>query len=220
MNRTRLLFTAVLVGLVVVGQVVRSESGVGLDADSLHAFVERQRWLAPVIFVLLVTIRQFVLVPSALLLGAGGMLFGPVLGSALGALGMFLSTLCTFGFARGFAGEAMRTSLAERYPRIAENTESSGPLIVFLTIAYPIGVMTPVILAAAFSSMRVGPVLLAGGLGGAVRATTFAVWGATLPEAGSSEFWAMTALVLAATLLPLAHPGFRRLLRGGADPAS
>jgi hypothetical protein len=54
------------------------------------------------------------------------------------------------------------------------------------------------------------PFLLAVLLAGPVRAGAYSIFGAQLLDAGSAGFWAAAALLLAAALLPLLHPGIRR----------
>lgn len=208
----RLASAGVVLALIGVGQVLRDQSGVQLDPESLQAFVKAQGWLAPIIFVLIVSLRQFFLVPSALVLTAGGLLFGAVVGSVLGAAGLFVSTLFLFAIARGVAGETTRKRLAERFPRIDRSVGSTGPLLVFLTLAYPLGAITAVALAAGFSSIRVGPLAAAAALGGVVRASTYSFVGSTLLDVGSRSFWIAVVLLAVVTLLPLVHRGTRRRL--------
>ena len=58
------------------GWLVRAQLDIGLSVDSIRGFVSDLGWWAPVIFTALVTFRQFLLLPSALLLTAGGVAFG------------------------------------------------------------------------------------------------------------------------------------------------
>lgn len=208
----RLASAAIVLALIGSGQVLRDQSGVELNPESLQAFVKAQGWLAPIIFVLLVSLRQFLLVPSALLLTAGGLLFGAFMSSVLGAAGLFVSTLFLFAIARGVAGETTRKHLAERFPRIDRSVGSTGPFLVFFTMAYPLGAITAVALAAGFSSIRVGPLAAAAALGGIVRASTYSFVGSTLLDVGSRSFWIAVGFLALVTLLPLAHRGTRRRL--------
>ena len=59
-------FLLLAVGLVAVGQAIRTRAGIELDPESLQAWVRARGWLGPVLFVLMVAFRQFLLVPSAL----------------------------------------------------------------------------------------------------------------------------------------------------------
>jgi len=90
--------------------------------------------------------------------------------------------------------------------------------VVFATVAYPAGLMTPVFWAAGFSSMRFAGLLVAVALGGIIRAASYSFFGSTLLDIGSTAFWLATLALGAAVLLPLAHPGFRRRLLRPAGP--
>lgn len=209
----------VVVVLVAIGHTLRTRTGLELSPDTLRAFVDRQGAWAPIVFVLLVTFRQFLLIPSGFLLGAGGLLFGAVQGTLLGTLGLLVSTVFLYVLARGLVGDRVRRRLAQRYPRIERSVESSGPLVLFLTMAYPLGAITLVAVAAGLSSMRLGVLVFAATLGGAVRAATYSFVGSNLLRTDSPGFWLSVGLLTLATLAPLAHPKLRRRLLGAEDPS-
>lgn len=213
-----LLLAIVLLGL---GQVVRSWAGLELDTESLRSWVEQRGWLGPAVFVGLVACRQFLLLPSAVLLTAGGLLFGVVSGSVLGAIGLVASAAITFVLARGMGGEVVRHHVAKRAPALERYIDAAGPPVVFLTVAHPAGLMTAVFWAAGFSSVRILPLLLAVAAGGAIRAASYSFFGSTLLHVGSREFWLASGLLGAAFLLPLLHSGIRRrLLKPGGRPSA
>lgn len=221
MNRARLrpfLFLLLAVALVGAGQAVRAGTGIEYDTGSLQDWVRARGWLGPVLFVVMVACRQFLLVPSALLLSAGGLLFGVVMGSILGAMGLVGSAAITFALARGIGGERARTWVSQNLPAVDRYIGSAGPLLVFLTVAYPAGLMTAVFWAAGFSSVRVAPLLLAVAGGGLIRSASYSFFGATLLDIGSPMFWVATVVLGATCLLPLAHPGLRRRILRPADP--
>lgn len=204
------MLLAIAVALLAAGQVLRAQAGVELDAESLRAWVERQGWLAPFVLVLALTFRQFLLVPSQLLLVAGGLLFGGPVGAALGAVGFLGSALVLYGLAKGLAGEALRARLRRQLPILDRSADSLGPAVCFFTAAYPLGPMTGISFAAGLSSVPLVPYVLASATGGAVRSVTLSTFGATLSEVGSTPFWIATVIVVAVTVGPLLHPGLRR----------
>jgi uncharacterized membrane protein YdjX (TVP38/TMEM64 family) len=57
------------------------------------AAVHTGGWLAPVLFILLHTIRQFLFVPAAVICMAGGAAFGMIPGTAYSAVGLLLGNL-------------------------------------------------------------------------------------------------------------------------------
>ena len=87
------------------GNEIRERIGVvEYSTDSLQAYIATLGLLAPIAFTTLVVFRQFLLLPSSLVLTAGGAVFGTSLGGALGGLGIALSGMLMFGIARGIAG--------------------------------------------------------------------------------------------------------------------
>lgn len=207
--------------LLLAGQWLRARAGLEFDADSIRLWVERQGWLAPILFVLMIAGRQFILIPSGFLLAAGGLLFGTFVGTLLGTIGLVLSAVLTFLLARGLGGDRVRNRIAGRFPTFDRYVESTGPLVVFLSIAYPAGPMTAVFWAAGFSSVRLAALMIAVAGGGFVRAGAYSFFGATLTDVGSPLFWAAAAFLLLTIVVPLAHPGLRRrLFRPDVAPPS
>ncbi len=207
-----IFFLALAAVLLLGGQWLRVQAGIEFDAESVRAWVERQGILAPLLFVLLVAGRQFVLIPSAFILSAGGLLFGAWIGTVLGAIGLVGSAVVTFVIARGLGGDRVRSRIAGRFPMFDRYVESTGPLLVFMTIAYPAGPMTLVFWAAGFSSLRFASLIAAVASGGLVRSGAYSFFGSTLADAGSSTFWLATVVLGLALVVPLAHSGLRRRL--------
>jgi uncharacterized membrane protein YdjX (TVP38/TMEM64 family) len=165
---------------------------------------------APLIFVGLVTFRQFFFLPSGVVLTAGGLLFGAVLGSLLGGIGIVLSALLLFLLARGMGGEWVRQRLRGRFRSFDRRARTAGPVLVGLMTGHPMGVMTPFHLAAGISGISWLAFLLVVLVAGPIRAATYAYLGANLLDLGSPGFWIASAVLVALALLPLAHPKVRR----------
>jgi uncharacterized membrane protein YdjX (TVP38/TMEM64 family) len=214
------LLLVVLIGLFLVGRSVRGELGIELDAQSLRDWVQGLGVVAPAVYVGLVTFRQFLLIPSLLLLAAGGLVFGAKLGTLLGGLGIVLSALMGFTLARTLGREWLRVRMEARLGAIERHSRSLGPLMVALATAHPIGPMTPFHWGAGLASVAWLPFLAVVLVAGPTRAFLLSSLGASLAEPSSPRFWLTTAILLAIVVLPLAHPGLRQrlLLRAPARP--
>jgi uncharacterized membrane protein YdjX (TVP38/TMEM64 family) len=92
---------ALVAGGFYAGAALRADLGFEWSAQSVQAFVLGLGLKAPLIFVGLVTFRQFFFLPSGMVLTAGGLLFGAALGTLLGGMGIVLSALLLFFLARG-----------------------------------------------------------------------------------------------------------------------
>ena len=192
------------------GAVLRADLGIEWSPQAVQAFVLGLGLKAPLIFVGLVTFRQFFFLTSGVLLTAGGLLFGAALGTLLGGIGIVLSALLLFLLARGMGGEWVRSRLRGRFRSFDRRARTAGPVLVGLMTGPPMGVMTPFHLAAGISGISWLVFLVVVLVAGPIRAATFAYLGANLLDVGSLGFWLASALLVALALLPLAHPKLRR----------
>ena len=208
-------------GLFVAGRAARGHLGIELSAESIQAVITGLGWKAPAIFVGLVTFRQFLLLPSALVLPAGGVIFGAGLGTLLGAAGIMISAAIKYAIARGLGREWLRPRFGAAVEAFERHARSTGPLLVGLATAHPAGPMAPSHWGAGFASVPVLSFAVAVAIGAPIRAFTYAFFGSSLLEFGSLRFWVATAVLAGAALAPLAHPGVReRLRRAAGRPAA
>jgi uncharacterized membrane protein YdjX (TVP38/TMEM64 family) len=219
-----LLLVALVAALFAGGTSVRAGLGIELDPASIQAAVGALGWKGPALFVGLVTFRQFLFLPSALVLPAGGVVFGAVEGTLLGAFGILLSAIMKYGIARALGRDFLRARFGAAVDAFERHAEAAGPLVVGVVTAHPMGPMSPIFWGAGFAAVPVAGFLLAVALAAPVRSFAFAFFGSTLLDPGTPRFWVATALLAAVALLPFAHPGFRarmlRVARAGADRSS
>ncbi len=211
-----------LIGLVVlvaatllllgIGQGFRASAGIELSPESLRSYVQEVGPIAPVVFLGMVTFRSVLLLPSAVVLTAGGLLFGAPLGALIGGLGLVASALWCFAVARWMGRDWVQSRIPSRLRPLEERAESIGPPLIGLATAHPMGVMTPLYFAAGLSRIRVAPFVAACALAGPFRAGLYAWFGSQLLDPGSPRFWVATGALVAAAVLPLAHPRVRHWL--------
>jgi uncharacterized membrane protein YdjX (TVP38/TMEM64 family) len=209
-----LALVVLVAALFLAGQGVRSGLGIELEPESIQGAVAALGWKGPALFVGLVTFRQFLLLPSAIVLPAGGVVFGAAVGTVLGALGILLSALFKYSVARALGRDWLRARFGSAVDGFERHAEAAGPLVVGLVTAHPIGPMSPVFWGAGFAAVPIGGFLLAVALAAPLRAFAYAFFGASLLDWGTPRFWAATALLVGVAVLPMAHAGVRaRLLR-------
>ncbi len=203
---------ALVLGAVVLGRVAKQQAGIEVSAESIQAWVSSLGWQAPALYVGLVTFRIFLVLPSWVVLSAGGLVFGAFLGTVLGGVGVLLSAVIGYGLARGIGRDWVRPRMQAWLERQGQSVERMGPLIVGLVTAHPMGPMTAFHWAAGFATVPLLGFLVAVLLGGPTRAFIYSFFGSTLVEAGSGEFYLATTILVVVALLPLAHPRVRRRL--------
>ena len=224
-RRRRIARTLVALVLLAVFFVVTSElrEGLGLEltAESIRETVAELGWWAPAGYLALVAIRQFVALPSMLVLGAAGLLFGPGLGAILGGVGMTLNALVMFTIARHMGADWVRHRLHARFPNFEDRARAAGPLIVALATGHPIGPQTAFHFGAGVTPMPAW-VFAAVVLPAAIfRAACYAFLGAHILEPTSPQFWAASVALFVVSVAPLAHPGLRaRLFGQGVAPTT
>lgn len=198
----------------VVGSAVRGELGESISLESARSWVDGLGWRGPVFYVALLTFRQFLFLPSALVLSVGGLCFGILGGTLLGAVGILLSGMMKFALTRGIARHWFQNP-DRRVAVFRERIENAGPALIALATAHPLGPMGPVHWAAGLTTIPPIAFVLALLFGGPLRAAVFSIFGSSLVEGASLMFYVVLGAVLAVVLLPLAHPSVRRRLFGG-----
>lgn len=199
----------VIAGLFLGGQAVRASLGIELSAESLRDLVLGLGWKAAAVFVGLVTFRQFLFLPSAVVLPVGGLVFGMELGTLLGALGILASAVLKYSIARGLGREWLRPYFGAAVDAFEKHAAAAGPVLVGLVTAHPVGPMTPIYWGAGFAAVPVVTFLFAVAIAAPIRAFAYSFFGSTLLEPGTPRFWIASVLLALAALAPLAHPGIR-----------
>jgi len=195
--------------LLVAGLLVRNQVDLDWSLEGIRSFVAGLGVWAPVCFVLMLTFRLFLLLPSKLLFIVGGLLFGGALGTVYGALGATSSALLTFVLVRFMGPESLRRAVPQGLARTLEGAGSrAGALLLAAACAYPWGAISLYHAAAALTPMRFPAFALAAGAGLTVRAGTFAMLGSSFVDASLTEILVISGAV-ALTGLPLLHPRVR-----------
>ena len=195
-----------------LGYWVHLQASFDLSLDGLRVWIQSWGRWAPLLFVTVLTFRQFLLLPSLVLLTVGGLGFGVFWGTILGAVGLFLSGIVTFALGRGLGGERMRRKIKERYPEMEARVEALGPFLVLVVMAYPGGPMTAVFWASGLTTMGFLPFAAAVLAGGVVRSFLYSLFGSTLIEGFSAQFLWISLGMAAVFLLPLCFARVRQLL--------
>jgi uncharacterized membrane protein YdjX (TVP38/TMEM64 family) len=209
-----LLICAVLALLFAGAQRLRVDLGIEWSAESIQETVKRLGMLAPVGFLALVTLRQFMALPSVLVLTSAGLLFGAGAGTLVGGVGMTLNALFLFTTARLMGRDWVLPRIHRRFPDFEERANTAGPVVLAFMSGHPMGVMTPFHFAAGVTGISLGVFALVVFPATLFRAACYSFLGANLLNPGSPRFWAASALLLLVSLAPLLHPGLRaRLLK-------
>lgn len=171
-----------------------------LTPESVRAAVLSWGPLAPVAYVLIVTVRPFLFFPSTLLFIAAGLAFGPVFGTLYAAVGGTAAAVITFLLARSLGREFIQARLPARLQRL-QDTEWGAGLIFFLNLV-PVVPITAVNYGAGLSRVSLLHYTLAviGGL--TPRAFAYSFFGDSLLDIGSRQFIAAIAVLCLLVIVP------------------
>lgn len=205
-----LVFLVLIGGLFLAGSITRQQLGLEFTREGMEDLVSGLGWKAPAVFVALITFRQFVVLPSAVVLSLGGVVFGAALGAVLGALGILLSALFGYVVARVGARDWVRARLGARTDDFQRRADAAGPLLVGAVTAHPAGPMTPFHWGSGLASVPVFGFVVAVTIGAPIRASLYAFFGSTLLQPGTPRFYVASLALLAVAIAPLLHARTRR----------
>ena len=198
---SRALALAVLVSGLVGAYWLHVESELEWSPEALQTSLADLGPLAPALFVGIVALRPLLLLPSWVILSAGGILFGTAAGTLLGAAGGTLGALLAFFLARVLGREAVERRLSGAIARVDGYLGRRGPVWLAVFTALPVTPLTPVYYAAGLSSMRVLPFAAGAAAGLVPRCGLYAFFGSSLVEPDRTQ------LAIAGVLLAVAIGG-------------
>lgn len=201
-----------VVTLIVGGQWLRAQLGLHPSVEAVRTWADTLGWQAPAAFLGLVIVRQLILLPAVLLLTAGGIIFGGLLGTMLGGTGIIVSGFANFAIARRL-GDVMVPG--EWRPHLRRLTaRGSAPVLMFAGLAtmHPVGPLLAAHWTAGCSTIASSTFLLVVGPASYARAAALATFGSTLTDWGSPVSLVLAALLVAVIVVPLSVPSIRRRL--------
>lgn len=186
----------VLLAAIGVGVWFQRETSVDLDPMDLRHRIEGLGWWAPLAFTAAAALRPFLLLPSFVVMSAGGLLFGWLGGIVFSTIGFSLGAILDFVLARGLGREAVQKRMRPgRLAALDAFLSDRGAPWLGLYTALPVTLLTPVFAAAGLSGMSLGPFALWVTLGLVPRTALYSYFGDSLTQ-GSSQI-IVSAVVLA-----------------------
>jgi uncharacterized membrane protein YdjX (TVP38/TMEM64 family) len=204
-----LLLGAVVLGLLGLSIIIRTQLKIEWNLESLRAFVQSLGIWGALAFIGILTFRFLFLIPTGLLLLAGGAIFGPVYGTLYAGFGMFLSGMLKFALIAILGRDKVLGTLPPKVQawvrKLAQGRMSAWAL--FGICAYPFFPKHVFQYAAILSGMglfRFGVAVLLGCL---VQAFLFANIGQALYSGAGIAL--SSGLLLISIVLPLSVPSWR-----------
>lgn len=137
MNRATIVRVGILTALAGIIAVAAQYREV-LDAETLSATLDSFGIWAPVVFIALFALATVAFLPGVVFALAGGVIFGPVLGSVYNLTGATIGAVLAFMAARYVASGWVREKTGPRIDRIIRGVEEEGWRFVAFTRLVPL----------------------------------------------------------------------------------
>ncbi len=137
MNRTALIRITILTAVVAI-IAIAAQYREALDPETLSTTLDSFGIWAPVVFIALFALAAVAFLPGMLFALAGGVMFGPVLGSLYNLTGVTIGAVLAFLVARYVASDWVRDKTGPRLDRIMRGVEDEGWRFVAFTRLVPL----------------------------------------------------------------------------------
>ncbi|MBM7578774.1 TVP38/TMEM64 family protein [Jeotgalibacillus terrae] len=151
----------ILIAAIVAGLIVLNQTVLDLSPDRIRGWILSVGILAPVLYVVLYTVRPFILFPASVLSLAGGLAFGPLYGTLLTMAGATAGAILAFMFAKKAGAKRVEEKLGKRGEKLQDQLEHNGFFIVLLLRLVPLFNFDLISYAAGASKVRLLPFALA-----------------------------------------------------------
>ncbi len=166
--------------------------------ERVRTWIEPWGAAAPIAFLAASTALHASFVPGPLLAGASGLLFGPLLGTAVTLTGSICSAVVELTVGRHAGREGMDRLGGRRYRSAASWLESHGFWAVVTLRLAPVLPDAPVSYAAGLSHVRTWQIIAGTAVGAAPRAFAYTALGGSLSDLSSPVAYAAVATIVIA----------------------
>ncbi|WP_106589678.1 TVP38/TMEM64 family protein [Salsuginibacillus halophilus] len=192
---------------------------IDLQPETLRDWILSFGWWAPVIYVVLYTLRPLVWFPSSIFSLAGGLAFG-FWGFFLSVAGAVAGAALSFLIARWFGAELVKKEWTGKAKTVQKQMEAHGFLYVLAVRLVPVVNFDVVSYAAGLSKVRFGPYLLGTAVGLLPGAAAYTLAGASIAEQNITLIGLAVAGLVLVSMLPIVVRKMMRKRRGITLPGS
>ena len=210
--QTSILIIVIICLAYLLGFFVQNSFDISFELESMQSirdWINEQGRYAEIIFFLIVTFRIFIGLSSHTVLIIGGLAFGMIGGTILGAMGLVCSAFIQFYVAKKLGGDWVKQKITSRFNEFKEKINLYGALPIFLITAHPLGPQTPLNLAAGVFKVPVLSFFIAILLATPIRAAFYSIFGGAVLTMSFQDIFIITLGLLLIALLPFLLPSFR-----------
>jgi uncharacterized membrane protein YdjX (TVP38/TMEM64 family) len=167
-------------------------------------------WLAPFVFLILFTVRPFVVFPSSILAITSGLTFGFWYGLLLTFIGSNLGSIATWIVVRSVGSKIVKSKWDDKYYFIKKQIDQKGFIYMLILRLLPVMNFDIVSYAASFSSVKFRHYVLATLIGVVPGAVIYTSIGSSVQSEKESMIILSITLLVILLLIPLL---FRRQIK-------
>ncbi|TFE27553.1 TVP38/TMEM64 family protein [Cohnella luojiensis] len=123
---------------VVLGLLWFNHSVLHLSPQGIRTWILTFGWAAPVLFILIYTVRPLILFPASVLSLTGGLAFGPVWGTVYTIVGATIGAVLSFWLARFLGNRLVSARSKEKWGKLEKNMQQKGFIYILLLRLIPI----------------------------------------------------------------------------------
>ncbi len=131
-------FSIIFFVILVVSLIVLNQTVLDVTPRSVRRWILTMGAVAPFVYVLLYSVRPFVLFPASVLSLTGGLAFGPVWGFILTLTGATIGALLAFFTARKIGARRIESRWGRKLHKLQNVLEKNGFLVIILLRLIPI----------------------------------------------------------------------------------
>lgn len=168
----------------------------GYGPEDIRDFIQKKGILAPIVYVLLLSLLPLLLFPDSVLVIAGGMLFGLVRGTILTSIGSLIGGVIAFLISRAFGSKVVRKITKKDLVLFEKYKGYSGFFIILLLRLIPLFPFKVVSYSAGLTDMKLRDFCLATVIGSLPGIIVYTNLGDKANDFGSKGFYVSIALVV------------------------
>ncbi|MEI5909394.1 TVP38/TMEM64 family protein [Bacillus spongiae] len=191
-----------------------SGSYINVSPQQIRDWILSFGWIAPVIFIVMYSVRPIILFPASVLSLAGGLAFGTFWGFVFIFIGALGAASVAYFIAATFQNSFIKFEQSERTQMIRKKMEENGFFIVLLLRFLPFLNFDLISYLGGLASVKYRSFLLATGLGIIPGTLAYSFLGSSLVSGNKTIIFIAVALFLIVLLVPIIAKGRVKELLG------
>ena len=191
------------VGAVIAALIWFNQTYLQLTPASLREWITSFGWIAPILYVVLYTVRPLILFPASILSLAGGLAFGAIWGTALTVVGATAGAIVAFFAARYMGKSLVQKEWTGKMKKVQQQMESKGLIYVLFLRMIPLFPFDLISYLAGISKVKFRDFLIGTFFGIIPGTFAYTFLGASFADGRWQDIVIAAAVFVVALIIPL-----------------